>query len=296
MTFGAPDLSKPPTAGSTTTLVLPMARDAIGLLPSKLMLGTRWDRLDVPATDPLAATGAPGSTPAPTPQAAPAPSPADDDPGTTAASAAQAIDLVTPEVPGEVVAPVAAKVVASGGLSVPVHVPAAPGLYRLVASIHQSDGLAFDAATQALLPALVVRVTGPRAAAYDAPTTANAQAGQPFALTVGVSNLGASTWGHPATQQTVGAAERVPASPAILVARWVSLTGAISGGTPGGGTAIAILPVGLAPGATATTVFSLTAPASPGDYLVVLDVVDPDAGSLASLGVPPGIVRVTVGT
>jgi hypothetical protein len=40
--------------------------------------------------------------------------------------------------------------------------------------------------------------------------------------------------------------------------------------------------------------FSLAAPAAPGEYLVVLDVLDPAAGSLAALGVPPGIIRVTV--
>ena len=39
----------------------------------------------------------------------------------------------------------------SGGISVPVTVPSTPGLYRLVATVHQPDGVAYDAATQALV-------------------------------------------------------------------------------------------------------------------------------------------------
>ncbi len=292
VTFGAPDLTTPPTAGSATTLVLPIARDAVGLLPSKLMIGTRWDRLDAPSGDPVVAPGAP----APTPAAGTSAGTTNDDPGTTATTDGQGLDLVAPEVPGEVVAPVRAKLVAGGGISVPVRVPATPGLYRLVATLHQSDGLAFDAATQALLPALVVRVTGPSTAVYGVPPTANARAGQPFTLSVDVTNLGTSAWGHPASVPMIGEAELVPASRATLVARWIALTTALSSGDPAGATASSILPAGLAPGATTTAAFNLTAPAVPGDYLVVLDVVDPVAGSLASLGVPPGIVRVTVGT
>jgi hypothetical protein len=35
-------------------------------------------------------------------------------------------------------------------------------------------------------------------------------------------------------------------------------------------------------------------PVQPGNYLLVLDVVTPSQGSLASLAVPPTMVRVTV--
>ncbi|HEV7809497.1 MAG TPA: hypothetical protein VGO64_02770, partial [Candidatus Limnocylindrales bacterium] len=56
VTFAAPDLSTPPTAGSATELVLPMSKDASALLPDKVLVGTRWDRLDVPAGEPAAAT------------------------------------------------------------------------------------------------------------------------------------------------------------------------------------------------------------------------------------------------
>src|SRR5207237_7795051 len=106
-----------------------------------------------------------------------------------------------------------------------------PGLYRLVATIHQRDGLAFDAATQALLPALVVRVTGPRTAAYDAAASATASAGQALQLPVAVSNIGRTTWGEEAVVRRVGSAETDPGSRATLVARWVSLGSALPAGT-----------------------------------------------------------------
>lgn len=282
LTFGAPDLTSPPTAGALTALTLPVAKEAAGLLPAKLMVATRWDLLEsgpAPATSVGAAAGG-GTT---------APAPNDDDPGTTA-TAAPPDDLVVAERAGEVVAPVAATRLTSGGVSVPVRVPAAPGLYRLVATVHQADGLAYDAATQALLPALIVRVTGPVTATYRVASTATAAAGKPFTLAVHVTNLGRSAWGHAAVVPGVGMAELVPAQRATLVARWVDLGAAGSGGSA----ATAVLPAGLAPGAGADASFALIAPAAAGEYLLVLDVLDPAAGSLAALGVPPGIVRVTV--
>jgi hypothetical protein len=298
-TIGAPDLATPPTAGSSTRLILPIARDATGLLPRKLMVGTRWDRLDAPASGPAPAAGAGTGAAAGTGTGAgsgAAAGGADTDPGTTATSGSSLPDLVVPEVAGELVAPVRAKYLGSGGLSVAVRVPSAPGLYRLVATLHEADGLAYDAATQALVPALVVRVTGPRTAVYGVPATATARAAKPFTLSVDVSNLGNTAWGHAASRPAVGEAELIPAARATLVGRWISLGAA--GGDPTGaaGTGSTILPAGLAPGATVTAQLNLTGPVVPGEYLLVLDVLDPDSGSLAALGVPPGIVRVTVGS
>ncbi|MEA2547829.1 MAG: hypothetical protein QOE42_427 [Chloroflexota bacterium] len=305
VTFGAPDLTTPPTAGSKTTLTLPVASDAAALLPAKLMVGTRWDRLDGgAASPPPPATPAPTATPSPSASAAPATggstgAPAvaptgDADPGTTAADD-PVVDLVVAEQPGEVVAPVRARRLRSGGIAVPVTIPSTPGLYRLVATVHQPDGVAYDAATQALIPALVVRVTGPLNATYAVPATATAAVGASFDLTVRVTNLGRTAWGHPADARTIVAAERQPASRAMLVARWVDLggLGVTPAGMPGG-VANSVLPAGLAAGASVTVDVPLLAPASPGEYLLVLDVVDPATGSLAAAGVPPGIIRVTV--
>jgi hypothetical protein len=163
-----------------------------------------------------------------------------------------------------------------------------------VATVHQPDGVAYDASTQALVPALVVRVTGPLTATYAAPATATAAATTAFRIKVRVTNLGRRAWGQAAATHPVGTAELEPARRATLVARWVDLGGL--GGTPaaGGNLASSILPAGLAPGASADAVVRLVAPAAAGEYLLVLDVVDPATGSLAAAGVPPGIVRVTI--
>jgi hypothetical protein len=297
VTFGAPDLTTPPTAGSRTTLTLPVAKDAAGLLPDRLMIATRWDRLDsAPAgTSDGPATADPGA--GPTPANGATNPPADQDPGTTASDTPPE-ELVVPERAGEIVAPVAAKRLKSGGLAVPVTVPATPGLYRLVASVHQADGIAFDAATQALVPALIVRVTGPVTATYRIPTTATAAAGRSFSLDIRVTNLGRAPWGRAAVVPGVGRAEMVPAERAALVARWVDLgsdPGAGAGaGTAAGTAATTVLPAGLAPGKGVEIGVALVAPSAPGEYLLVLDVLDPRSGSLAAMGVPPGIIRITV--
>ena len=138
-------------------------------------------------------------------------------------------------------------------------------------------------------------MTGPVTATYGAPSTATAAAGTPFQLDVRVRNLGKNAWGTPAVVLSARVGEREPATHATLVARWVDLSGLAPTPAGSGGTAASsMLPAGLAPGATADVTFRLTAPGVPGEYLLILDVVDPTTGSLAAAGVPPGIVRMTV--
>src|SRR4051794_18291246 len=293
VTFSAPDLTGTPTTGTTTRLVLPVARDAVGLLPRNLLVSTRWDRLDAPSS-----AGDPGGTDDPK-SADASPSPVADGPSESGAAPsgadvpATAPQLVTAEVPGEVVAPVAAKRLSTGGWSVAVHLPTTPGLYRLVATLHQPDGLAYDAATQALVPALVVRVVGPATAAYRVVPTASVTAGHPLILSVDVSNLGTTAWGHRAGPRSVGPSDVVVAQHATLVARWVPL-GAPDETPSAIEDAAAALPSGLGPGATATVNLRLPAPRGTGEYLVVIDLLDPGGASFAANGVAPGIVRVTV--
>ncbi|HEY8437256.1 MAG TPA: hypothetical protein VIK65_01475 [Candidatus Limnocylindrales bacterium] len=289
VTFGAPDLAATPVAGTTTKLELPLSRAAAALLPRKILVSTRWDRLDVAPTAPNAAPAGP-----PAPPSSPSSATSGTDATPAAGAPPTAPDLVVAEAPGEVVAPVAAKRLSSGGWYVAVRIPTAPGLYRLVATLHGSDGLAFDAATQALVPALVVRVIGPASAMYAAAPTASAVTSHPLDLAVAVSNLGRSAWGHPAGKRMAGPEEVVVESHATLVARWVSL-GATGDSTGTAGASVA-LPPGMAPRTTVAVELRLVAPRAAGDYLVVLDVVDADGGSLAALGVPPGIVRVHVGS
>lgn len=277
MEFDAPDLATPPTAGAATNFTFKVAASDPSTLPSGLMVSVRWDPLDGPTTT-VPAAPAPGASPAPVVNPAASSDPPD------------SIDLVAPEVLGEVVAPVAATRT-DGGISVPVRVPAKPGLYRLVGTIHGTDGVAYDAATQALMPALIVRVTGAVSARYDAPASAFANAGGKLKLPVTVTNLGASAWGSAAVDHHVGA-EVEPARRATLVARWINLAGQ-TGGAPAA-ERTSVLPAGLAPGKSATVNFTLAAPTEAGEYLLLLDVITPQGGSLAIAGAPPGLVRIKV--
>jgi hypothetical protein len=280
MEFDAPDLASPPSAGSTTNFTFKIGAGDPSVLPAGIMVAVRWD----PLSDPAATVPAAPATPTP---AAPASPPA----SAPAATAPDPVDLVSPEVPGEVVAPVAATRT-GGGISVPVTVPAKPGLYRLVGTIHGTDGVAYDAATQALMPALIVRVTGSLGARYDAPVAALATAGEPFKLHVTVTNFGADEWGVRAIRSDINGAVKTPARRATLIARWVSLSGVADPSQAEEGSSV--LPAGLAAGASMAVDFVLTTPKTAGDYLLLLDVITPDDGSLAGAGVPPGIVRVTV--
>lgn len=280
MEFDAPDLAAPPIVGAKTNFTFKFAASDPSVLPKGLMVSVRWDPLDGPATSvPVAPT--PGPSTGPGPVVSPVPSAAPDP-----------IDLVTPEVLGAVVAPVAATRTKTG-ISVPVRVPTTAGLYRLVGTIHGKDGVAYDAATQVLMPALIVRVTGPVSVRYDAPATAFAAAGVTFKLHLGVTNLGASAWGNAAVAHRVGGgAEVEPARRATLVARWVTISGQL--GIAPAPERVSVLPAALAPGASVAVSFTLTAPAAPGEYLLLLDVITPQAGSLAIAGAPPGLVRVIV--
>ena len=69
-----------------------------------------------------------------------------------------------------------------------------PGRYRMVVTLHGRDGVALDAETQALVPALLVRVAGPIDVTYSAPATAKAQAGGTLQVLVRVANSGTVEW------------------------------------------------------------------------------------------------------
>jgi hypothetical protein len=78
------------------------------------------------------------------------------------------------------------------------------------------------------------------------------------------------------------------------VARWVDLDAVGAAAALAGSVGHSDLPVVFAPGASVDVDVPLTTPSAPGEYLLVLDVVDPVVGSLAAAGVPPGIVGVTI--
>ena len=198
--------------------------------------------------------------------------------------------LIQPEQFGDVVQPVSGSY-KKYGVDFEVTMPKAAGLYRLTVTLHDPDGVAYDAATQALLSPMLVRVVGPFDAKVLATDSASLESGTNVALPVRVANLGTATWGEPAVVDHGRRGGGSPATAARVVGHWVALD-------PGTGTNLsavaAALPSALEPGTTADASLDLAVPVAPGQYLLILDVVTPSQGSLASVGVPPTMVRVTV--
>jgi len=181
-------------------------------------------------------------------------------------------------------------------MSVPVTMPAVPGKYRLTITLHDKEGVVYDAATQALIPSLIVRVTGDFDGAILATPTANLVAGTDAELDVRAINLGLTAWGHDAiatASDLMGAG--APAQGADVVGRWVPLSfGAAVPSDPEAQSVRTELPIGLQPGVKVDAVLDLVAPTAPGQYLLLLDIVTPERGSLVAAGADPTLIRVTV--
>ena len=208
---------------------------------------------------------------------------------------AEELDLVVPERVGDVVAPAAVKF-GKKAMSVPVTMPAVPGKYRLTITLHDADGVVYDAATQALIPSLIVRVTGDFDGAILATPTAELVAGSDAELDVRAINLGLTAWGHDAiatASNLIGGGAK--ARGADVVGRWIPLSaGAALPTDPDAQVVRTELPIGLQPGVKVDTVLDLVAPTAPGQYLLMLDIVTPERGSLVAAGADPTLIRVTV--
>ena len=191
-----------------------------------------------------------------------------------------------------VVEPEPAKL-STDGLTVPVSFPTAPGLYRLVPSLHTANGVAYDAATQALLTPVIVRIGGRIAVAYGAPSSLTIPAGTDVSVPVRVLNSGSETWDLSLTlkpgQEGTGAYHTSKFS-AVLTGTWVSTTAApvpVASSTD--------LDASIAgPGGDVSVALDVTAPDSPGVYLLLVDTISPSRGPLSALGSAPAIIRVTV--
>jgi hypothetical protein len=319
--FGSPTLAGRSVAASEATLALPVKAATLGLLPDDVFIGTRWDplipvtpRKPAPAPTPVAATPSPAA-PSATPVASAAPPIRAIRPGTvgtvatatpsaTPAIAAEAspsplsspapepptVDLIGPEAPGTELA-VAPATRTKGGLTVPVTVPSQPGLYRLVTTIHDGEGVAYDAETQNLIPALLIRVTAPLSATFGLPEELHSVSGELLTIRVRVANTGTVPWSQPTPiDPTTGQPMGVDNAP-LLVARWVGLDDTVAAGEPA---ATAIVRADISPGREALLTIKLAAPTTPGRYLLLFDLQTADLMSLASIGVPPGITRVVV--
>jgi hypothetical protein len=208
---------------------------------------------------------------------------------------AEELDLVVPERVGDVVAPAAVKF-GKKAMSVPVTMPTVPGKYRLTITLHDADGVVYDAATQALIPSLIVRVTGDFDGAILATPTAELVAGTDAELDVRAINLGLTGWGHEAittASNLIGGGAK--AQGAEVIGRWIPLSfGAALPTDPDAQVVRTELPVGLEPGVKVDTVLDLVAPTAPGQYLLMLDIVTPERGSLVAAGADPTLIRVTV--
>ncbi len=300
ITLGAPSIRGTTAAKGKATLRVRFKIGDRDDLPASIQASVRWDPLDLAPvpTDPSTEAPAEPPTPANEPSASPvatlAPAPGASPSATPTPAPLQPaeppeLELVTPERIGDVVAPSDLHLGARY-LSMPVLLPAAPGRYRLTITLHDADGVAYDAASQAALPSLSVRVTGDPDGAILVAPTATLNAGTDVKLPVRVVNLGKTAWGHGPIVDSRDPDGGDPAVGANLVGRWLSL----EDGTLTPENARIGLTAGLKPRVTVDVVLALAVPTSPGDYLLVLDVVTPEHGSLIASGVEPTIVRVTV--
>jgi len=246
-------LAGPVVVDSATGLILSFDQKTAALLPDALTIGTRWDLLvpeagpgptgaaePAPPAEPASSitpssSGEPVSSPAPVPPTQPAssvePAPSAG-PSPAADPEPPAIDLVKPEVTGSLVT-MSPTTGISRRLAVTVTPPAAPGLYRLVTTLHDADGIAYDAASQELVTPLLVRVTGRLWASYGIPEQVATTAGASFALRVRLANSGSVPWGVRPVEDLVNVEPIETAIPPRLVARWVALDGMPAGGPDG---------------------------------------------------------------
>ena len=267
--FSSPDIAAAPAAGAPVKLAIPFKNPARTALPKGLQASVRWDAIELVAPPVL-------ETPPPEfpggliePPITPLPPPAE-------------ADLVIAERPGDIVAPVPVKA-GKSGLSFQVSVPPTAGRYRLTVTLHDRDGVAFDAATQAMLSTLAVRVTGEFDGAILAAPAMTLTAGSAVELPVRVANLGKGTWGRAALVDPAGGT--IAATAATIVGWWLPSGDAVG---------VTTLATAIAPGTTIDASVALTVPATPGVYVLVLDIMTPEGGSLMAAGVDPTLVRITV--
>jgi len=245
-----------------------------------------------PSGTPATAEASPDVAASPTAAASPdiaAPSPVVDAAGPPSAPP---VVLISPEVPGAVV-DIADVNVKGSSISAELTTPEAPGLYRLVVTLHDHDGVAFDAGTQDRIPAFTVRVMGELSAVISATDRLTVAPGAKVDLPVTIANTGHLAWDFNEPRQ---AATDTLAGPAPgeeypeLVGQWLRLD---ASGAPSQAV-VARATIQPLPGTTEGAVLALTAPPEPGSYLLVLDVVTPLYGSLTAVGGPPMVVRVDV--
>jgi hypothetical protein len=245
-------------------------------LPKSIQASVRWDLLEAAPVDATATAPAP-----PTGDVAVAPD----------------FGLITPEQGGDVIAPAALKI-GKSAMAINVATPSVRGRYRLTITLHDADGVAYDAATQALVPSLLVRVTGDLDAGIDAPESLDLAPGSATDLPIWVANLGRTAWGHPAINDPRDPDGGDPAAAAHVTGTWVALGAQDDPEQQAAADAASVdtvtLPAGFESRAVVAPKLRLFAPSVAGQYLLVLDIVTPEVGSLTAKGIEPAIIRVNV--
>ncbi len=277
LAIGQPTLRGSSVAGTATRLRIGYDVVDGSSLPDGLTASVRWTPLDPPAaTPPEVAEGA------------------EDDGGAVDEIGPPAPPLVVAERPGDVVEPVAVSV-AGTAIGFDVTTPATPGRYRLAITLHDPTGVAYDAGTQSVVPAMLVRVTGKLDAAIVVAGPTEATVGAETVLPLWVTNLGRTAWGRPATPERSG---RVggPATAARVVGQWLAIDAGNDGqrDAAAAASASADLPPAHEPGSTVPVELTMAVPTVAGEYLLVVDLVTPDGGSLVAAGRDPIVIRMTV--
>jgi hypothetical protein len=189
-------------------------------------------------------------------------------------------------------APVVAKSVGLGGgmLSATVPLPRIAGTYRIdaglrLARLHRTVATA----------ALTVYVPGERRATISTTSSPEPVAVGPYAFVADVTNSGTVSWADPAWSAAKQAAGP-PVRNTRLVATWVLLAATADASAPmttgrvPEPVALGALP--LAPGTSSRIAASIATPTIPGQWALMLDIVDDADGSFAAHGSRPGAILV----
>lgn len=285
VSLGTPAINGPTAAGGRFSYRVAFKIADRENMPTSVQASVRWDPLD-PATGQSPGTTATTGTTGTTGEEEPTPD----------------FGLIAPERIGDVVAP--RKVAfTKTRMSFPVRAPAAPGRYRLTVTLHDAEGVAYDAATQAMVPTLIVRVTGDHDAGIIVPEQLKLERGRAEKLPIWIANLGKAAWGRkagPSSRNADGTrqSDLHRSSYARLTGTWIALGGLddpIQQAAAAAASATPIeLPAGMAPRDVVKAELLVFAPSAPGDYLLVLDILTPEVGSLSAQGVDPTIIRVHV--
>ncbi len=300
LTFKTPSFTKLPIAGMTADLSLPVQSGKSSLLPDDLRIGVRWDPIDVaaapaalPTSEGTAITVPAGGPAAPTTSIPGAPNALLPSASPDGNIEPPDVMIVAPERPGAVVEAIQARFTKTRA-AVHVTFPTTPGLYRLVPTLHLADGSAYDAASQALLTPVLVRVAGPLSAAFGIATDLQVAAGQAFELPIRVANTGIKGWTTVLDAPNLASGGDDHHSRRVLTAHvigsWISSTGspvpAAADGT--------VDESASQPGGTGVVTLRGQAPDKTGSYLLLVDVVTAEFGAISATGSSPALIRVTV--